>query len=388
MSKKLVVIKGPLLTQSGYGVHCRQVFKWLISREDFDVKCIVTPWGKCSWILDPENSIIQEVMKRTVNDENQPFDISFQVQLPNEWNPFLAKQNIGITAAVETNTCNPDWVECCNRMDKVIVPSSFTKKVLVNTGADENNIEVIHEAYPESFDLDGNNEVLEFLNEIETKKNFLILGQITGGNVFSDRKNLFNTIKAFIEAYKDNKDVGLIFKTNLGRNTKIDKTKTISLVKNLVKEAGKGAFPKVHILHGDLSEKQLKYLYSHEKVSYLLTATRGEGFGLPILEAASQGLPVIATNWSGHLDFMSLGSFTKLPYKLTEIHETRVDNKIFMKETKWAEVPYGQLRLLLKKAFDNYGKNKKNAKELSAKVKENFNFNKIKEDYNRFIESM
>ena len=362
MSKKLVVIKGPLLTQSGYGVHCRQVFKWLISREDFDVKCIVTPWGKCSWILDPENSIIQEIMKRTVNDENQPFDISFQVQLPNEWNPFLAKQNIGVTAAVETNTCNPDWVECCNRMDKVIVPSTFTKKVLVNTGADENNIEVIHESYPETFDLDDNIEVLEFLDEIETKKNFLILGQITGGNVFSDRKNLFNTIKAFVEAYKDNKDVGLIFKTNLGRNTKIDKTKTISLVKSLVKEAGKGVFPKVHILHGELSEKQLKYLYSHEKVSYLLTATRGEGFGLPILEAASQGLPVIATNWSGHLDFMSLGSFTKLPFKLTEIHETRVDNKIFMKETKWAEVPTGSSGYFLKKHLITMVKTRKTLK--------------------------
>ena len=68
MNKKLVVIKGPLLTQSGYGVHCRQVFKWLISREDFDVKCIVTPWGSCSWLLDFKNEIIQEIMKRTIND--------------------------------------------------------------------------------------------------------------------------------------------------------------------------------------------------------------------------------------------------------------------------------------------------------------------------------
>lgn len=390
MNKKLVVIKGPLLTQSGYGVHCRQVFKWLISREDFDVKCIATPWGSCSWLLDPENKIIQEIMKRTINDENQSFDISFQVQLPNEWNPFLARQNIGITAAVETNTCNPEWVECCNRMDKVIVPSSFTKKVLVDTGANESNIEVIHETYPEYFDLDLNsseNYITSFLDKIETKKNFLILGQITGGNVFSDRKNLFNTIKAFIEAYKTNKDVGLIFKTNMGRNTKIDKMKTMSLVKNLIKEAGKGEFPKIHILHGNLTEEELKTLYSHEKVSYLLTATRGEGFGLPILEAASQGLPIIATNWSGHLDFMKLGNFTRLPYNLQEIHKSRVDNKIFIEGTKWAEVPYGKLRLTLKKAFDNYGKDKKNAKELSVKIKDNFCFNKIKEDYNRFIES-
>lgn len=391
MSKKTVVIKGPLMTQSGYGVHCRQIFRWLMSREDFNVKCIVTPWGQCSWILDHENETIRQIMERTVNENSMEFDLSFQVQLPNEWNPFLAKTNIGVTAAVETDKCNPEWIECCNRMDKVIVPSEFTKEVLVNTGGNSDNIEVIHETYPEIFDLEDfeRDEYIDnLLNSLETKNNFLVLGQITGMNTFSDRKNLFNTIKAFVEAYKGKKDVGLIFKTNVGRNTKIDKTKTITLIKNILKEIGKDVFPKVHVLHGNLSEVQLRTLYSHSKVSFLLTATRGEGFGLPILEAASQSLPVIATNWSGHLDFMKLGNFTRLPYKLEQIHESRVDNQIFIAGSKWAEVPYGKLRLTLKKAFDNYGKDRKNAKELSIKLKENFCFNKIKEDYNRFIERL
>ena len=391
MSKKTVVIKGPLMTQSGYGVHCRQIFRWLMSREDFNVKCIVTPWGQCSWILDHENETIRQIMERTVNENSMEFDLSFQVQLPNEWNPFLAKTNIGVTAAVETDKCNPEWIECCNRMDKVIVPSEFTKEVLVNTGGNSDNIEVIHETYPEIFDLEvfERDEYIDnLLNSLETKNNFLVLGQITGMNTFSDRKNLFNTIKAFVEAYKGKKDVGLIFKTNVGRNTKIDKTKTITLIKNILKEIGKDVFPKVHVLHGNLSEVQLRTLYSHSKVSFLLTATRGEGFGLPILEAASQSLPVIATNWSGHLDFMKLGNFTRLPYKLEQIHESRVDNQIFIAGSKWAEVPYGKLRLTLKKAFDNYGKDRKNAKELSIKLKENFCFNKIKEDYNRFIERL
>ena len=391
MSKKSVVIKGPLMTQSGYGVHCRQVFRWLMSRKDFDVKCIVTPWGQCSWNLDYNDETINQIMSRTVTENNTQFDLSFQIQLPNEWNPFLAKQNIGITAAVETNTCNPEWVDCCERMDKVIVPSSFTKEVLVNTGVSKDKVVVIHETYPLEFEnnnFERDPEIDEFLDNLETKRNFLVLGQITGTNVFSDRKNLFNTIKAFVEAYKDDKEIGLVFKTNVGRNTKIDRKKTINIVKNLLKEIGKGVYPKIHVLHGCLTENQLRTLYTHDKVSYLLTATRGEGFGLPILESAALGLPVVATNWSGHLDFMKLGNFTRLPYKLEEIHESRVDNKIFMKGTKWAEVSYGQLRLALKKLFTNYGKDKKDARELSSKVKENFNFNKIKEDYNRLIESL
>ena len=391
MNKRSVVIKGPLLTQSGYGVHSRQVFKWLISREDFDVKCIVTPWGHCSWLLDRSNNIIEEIMSRTINEEqNQSFDMSFQIQLPNEWNPFIASKNIGITAAVETTSCNPEWVNNCNNMDLVITPSEFTKQVLVNTGLEENKVSVVHETYPEIFDNTGlnANSLKNFLDNLDTKKNFLIVGQITGLNTKSDRKNLFNTLKAFISAYKDDKEVGLILKTNSGRNTKIDKYKTINIIKSIINDVGKKEFPRIHFLHGNLTESELYELYTNEKVNYFISASRGEGFGLPLIESARLGLPVIATNWSGHLDFLKLGNFIRLNYDLVEIDDSRVDNKIFIKGTKWAEVPQGHLRLVLKKAFLDYGKKKKNAKELAVKIKENFNFDKIKKDYDKAIEGI
>lgn len=391
MTKKKVLIKGPLLTQSGYGVHSRQVFKWLLDREDFEVKCIVTPWGRCSWILDQQNDLIKSIMDCAIGEPTDKFDISFQVQLPNEWNPFLAEVNIGVTAAVETNVCNPSWVECCERMDKVIVPSSFTKKVLVDTGLSESKVEVIHESFPLAFEEENFEKdpvVSKIIDNLETKNNFLIFGQITGNNQQSDRKNLFTTIQGFIEAFKNNKDTGLIIKTNVGSNSKTDKYKTINVIRSILNELGKSAYPKIHVLHGSFTENQLRTLYCHEKVKYLLTSTRGEGFGLPILEASSLSLPVIATNWSGHLDFLKLGNFTRLNYTLKEIHESRIDNNIFMSGSKWAEVTTGHLRLTLKKSFDNYGKVKKNAKVMSSKIKEEFCFSKIKQDYDNLLESI
>ena len=82
---KKVVLRGPALTQSGYGVHCRQVARWLLQRPDVDLKVIAMPWGTTPWILngDSHNGLIGEIMKRTVKEENSMADISFQLQLPN-----------------------------------------------------------------------------------------------------------------------------------------------------------------------------------------------------------------------------------------------------------------------------------------------------------------
>jgi len=91
------------------------------------------------------------------------------------------------------------------------------------------------------------------------------------------------------------------------------------------------------LLHGDMSDSDVAALYKHQKVKALVSLTRGEGYGLPILEAAAAGLPVIATGWSGHLDFMKHTKFVSIDHKLTQIHPSRVDNKIFMKNSKWAE---------------------------------------------------
>ena len=71
--KKSVVIRAPLLSSSGYGVHSRQIFKWLISREDFQVYAQVVQWGVTSWMINPEleNGLIGEVMKRSGPKESE-----------------------------------------------------------------------------------------------------------------------------------------------------------------------------------------------------------------------------------------------------------------------------------------------------------------------------
>ena len=191
MNKKNVVIRAPLLSQSGYGVHSRQIAKWLFSRDDFITTTQVVNWGNTPWILnsDAEGGLVGKILESSKNNDNN-FDISFQVQLPNEWDVTLAKFNIGVTALVETDKCNPVWIEKINKMDLVVVPSQFVKKTIYNTGVDvTTKVIVIGESYHESID----EEIKDIKLDIDTKFNFLVFGQFTGSSPTTDRKNLFNT---------------------------------------------------------------------------------------------------------------------------------------------------------------------------------------------------
>jgi len=161
-TKKTVVIKGPSLTNSGYGVHSRQICKWALSKESIDCKFMVTSWGQTPWTINPESfdGLAGKIMKSTVSDDFKSADVSIQVQLPNEWNTSIAKYNIGVTAGIETDICNPSWLHKINEMDKVIVPSSFSKQTFENTSKNTGieittEIEVVPEAYSDNIDEDS-----------------------------------------------------------------------------------------------------------------------------------------------------------------------------------------------------------------------------------------
>ena len=102
---KQVVVRGPLITSSGYGEHSRQVFRWAKSKKDWNVSAQLTPWGNTTWLINPDymNGLIGEIMQCSGPIERSNSDISFQIQLPNEWDPLLARFNVGVTAAVETD---------------------------------------------------------------------------------------------------------------------------------------------------------------------------------------------------------------------------------------------------------------------------------------------
>ena len=343
--RKKVLIKGPLLTRSGYGEQARFALRSLRSREDlFEIFIQPLKWGQTSWLheMDEERKWIDQTIEKTIAFMQQggKFDMSLQVTIPNEWQQ-LAPINIGYTAGIETSKVSPIWLQKGNEsVNKIITISSHSMNTYKNTVAiaEEANtgINLNIDCKIRLIMLTTQQKLMKTLPSLDlkfaTSFNFLSVAQ------FGPRKNLPNTIKWFVEEFHD-EDVGLVLKTNIAKNCVMDRETILADLKNYLK-----GFPDrkctVYLLHGDMTDEEMHALYKHEQIDALLALPHGEGFGLPIFEAAYSGLPVVATGWSGHLDFLTdeqgNEQFYSVAFDLQPVQDSVVWENVIIKESMWA----------------------------------------------------
>jgi len=386
-----VLVKGPLLSVTGYGTHTRQIWKWARSK-NWDVRCEIVPWGMCTYYVNPEaeNGLIADIMERSGKfSENEKPDMSIQVQLPDEWNPNLAKINIGVTAGIEADRCHQRWIAASEKMDRVIVPSKFSKEAFLNGGLDPKKIISVPEAITCEFEkTEANRQLTEKLDQLPTSFNFLVFGQMTGQNSATDRKNTFNCIKWLCEEFKDDPNVGIILKTNMGRMTCQDRSVTNKIINKVLKEVRVGQFPKLYVFHGLMDGNELTAIFKHKKVKALCAPTRGEGWGLPILDATACGLPVIATRHSGHLDFLSHVKYLQLDYELQEIPSALADGRIWVPGARWAEPKEDHFKARVRKLRDDAAFYKQRASQDSSKINKLFSIDTVMKKYDEALHDL
>lgn len=358
--KKKIFLKGPLLTRSGYGEQSRFALRSLRSREDlFEIFIQPLQWGKTSWTpeMDEERIWIDQAIEKTIAyiQQGGKFDISLQVTIPNEFENH-APINIGYTAGIETTKAAHQWIQKINEMDRIITTSSHSKKVLEETQYHAQNTQtgqqfILKAETPIEFvnyPVKTYNNIPELELNVSTSFNFLAVAQ------FGPRKNLLNTIKWFIEEFRD-EDVGLVVKSNISKNCLMDRSRLNAELTNFLRQQGERQC-KVYLLHGDLTDAEMHSLYRNPQINAFVSLPHGEGFGLPIFEAAYSGLPVVATGWSGQLDFLidaeGREEFYNVAFDLQPVQPEVVWDGVLVKDSMWAFPREGSAKEQMRKCYE------------------------------------
>jgi len=395
MSKPIILFRGPVKTRSGYGAHSRDLL-WALKEIDlFDIKIDSCLWGSTPLTaLEDGNELHEWIEENTVTQFNGLPEIYIQVTVPNEFKR-LGKFNIGVTAGIETTVAPKDWIDGCNVMDMIITTSNFSKEVLLSTVYNENDkntnrlikqhridkpINVLFEGVDKK--IYNNNVNDTFKLDIEEDFAYLFVGHWLKGSIGQDRKDVGMLIKCFANSFKDEIDKpALILKTSSASFSVKERENLINRIQKIV---GDDKVP-VYLLFGDLKDEEMNNLYNHPKVKAMVSITKGEGFGRPLLEFTMTGKPVIASNWSGHKDFLPMDYAAMIGGKLTDVDVSAQDNFI-IKDSKWFTANYDEFIHVLKLVKSNYDEFLIKSEKLRIMNSEKFTLDKMKELLKSYME--
>tara|TARA_Y100000389_G_C17463114_1_gene523305 strand:+ start:1351 stop:2637 length:1287 start_codon:yes stop_codon:yes gene_type:complete len=407
--KNTFYISCPIDTYSGYGARSRDFVKALIQSEKYDVKILSQRWGGTpfGFIKDHQEEwgfLNSHIVNLPNNKFDKQPDIWCQITVPNEFQK-IGKYNIGLTAGIETTTCAHQWIEGCNRMDLILTSSKHSKDVFEKTtynGKNQNGEEILLklttpcEVLIEGADLDlykpldtpmTNNDLFKSIDEIPESFAYLFVGHWMRGQLGEDRKNVGLLIKAFYELFKNKKKVpALILKISGAGSSYMDRYEMQKRLHSIRNSVPANQLPNIYILHGEFTNEEMNELYNHRKVKAMVSLTKGEGFGRPLLEFSLTNKPIITTGWSGHVDFLNKEFTALMGGKLAPIHKSAQQKDMLIEGSQWFNVDHGQVGHYLKDVFENYKDWKVKGKRQGYSSRSNFSFEKMEEQLESLLE--
>jgi glycosyltransferase involved in cell wall biosynthesis len=403
--KPLFIISSPFDTYSGYGARSRDLIKAIIKTDKYTVRLLSQRWGATPFGFckdNPEWSFLLDLTFPNNQIPKQP-EIWAQVTIPSEFQP-IGKYNIGFTAGIETTIAPADWIEGCNRMDLNIVSSEHSKQIFLNSTFEKRHRQTnvlestIKLEKPIEVLFEGANTDIYKVLEKNTNKNidltsikedfaYLFVGHWIAGDMGEDRKNVGLLVKAFYEIFKNKtKKPALILKTSQVGSSYADREEILKKIKQIKNTVNSNNLPNVYLLHGEFTDEEMNELYNNPKVKAMVSLTKGEGFGRPLLEFTLTKKPLITTAWSGHVDFLNPEFTNLVGGQLSNVHPSAA-NQWLLAESQWFSVDNGQTGFYIKDVFENYKNYTEKAKRQAYKSKTEFSWDKMKEKLDNLLDS-
>lgn len=209
-----------------------------------------------------------------------------------------------------------EWQGAFDLVDEVWVPSTFCQRAVAEASPVPVLVVPHAVAIPDTVQPDRARFGLRADSVV-----FLAMADVMSS---PERKNPFGAVEAFVRAFGERADgVELVVKVSNGERDPAAMQRLRSLVQG---HAG------VHLIDDYLDRPALNALI--DSVDCFVSLHRSEGFGLVNAEAMARGKVVIATAWSGNMDFMSAANSLPVDFSLQAIGR---DIGPYRAEQRWAE---------------------------------------------------
>ncbi len=391
--KNTFVISCPIDTYSGYGARARDFVKSLVELDKYDVKVLSQRWGSTSrGFIDNNKEQWGFLNELIIPGLQEKPDYWCMVTVPNEFQP-VGKYNIGLTAGIETTGCDIEWVKGCNKMDLILTSSEHSKSSFLNSHYQNSSnkddivkIEKPIEVLFEGGNLDvykiikkfENKELYDQLNSIPEDFAYINVGHWMQGDFGHDRKNIALTIKSFYETFKNKENPPALILKTCRVNSSIGDKEVIQRKISDIRDSIDGKnIPSVYLLHGEFTDVEMNEIYNHPKVKAMVSFTKGEGFGRPLLEFSLLNKPIITSGWSGHLDFLEKDYVALCGGKINPIDRSAQVKGMLIEGSQWFDIDHNYINHFLNEVFNNYNKWVEKAKNQSKHSKKNFSFDKM-----------
>jgi Glycosyl transferases group 1 len=411
--KQYAVISCPIDTYSGYGARSRDFVKALyeLKKDEWEIEILPQRWGSTPWGYIADNQEewgwIVSLLNSTGQLKRQP-DFWCQITVPNEFQP-IGKYNLGLTAGIETTMCHASWIDGVNRMNLTLVSSQHAKNVLEQTVFQEKNpqgqitrsvkLEKPVDVLFEGADLNKyffiedekipDTDLVSYLDQIKEDFCYLVVGHWLQGEFGEDRKNIGLTIKMFLDTFKNKKNKpAMVLKISGGGASIMDRDSILEKIDKIRSSIDSKDLPNLYLIHGEMDDEDMNYLYNHGKIKAMISLTKGEGFGRPLLEFSLSKKPIIVSAYSGHTDFLFMENVCMVGGQITQIHPSAVVENLLIAESGWFSVDIKQAEFYLQDVFNKYGKYQERAKQQAYKSKTMFSFEEMKKLLGTYLDKV
>lgn len=312
-------------------------------------------WGACVEEFDCEDPLKLEAEARL----SEPDDINICfVSIPLQ--DHFRGTNIQ-WVVFESTRVPPTIMSTMLTADQVWVPSAWGRDVLIQNGLEANGLEATRcYVVPEGVDTD---QYHPYAPRVDSP---VITYLITGK--YELRKSIIETVYAWSLEFGNDPDVELVIKTDHFFNPE-------AKYNELTRWIGELGLTNVRVIWGSVPAADMADLYQQSDVFVL--PSKGEGWGLPMIEAAAVGLPIITTWHSAHVEFLQHIQSSVVTVEHDMIPVACQDYQLFYPTPdgnwgSWAQPRIDSLRLALKKSRQSLDYLRKRAKENSEIIRRNF----------------